>query len=222
MIKTSSSLIAFAFVSSASLALAQAPAAKPAAPAAAAAPAHAAPAAKPAAPAAAAAAAPAAAAPAMPTGPSPEVDTLFKAYDGSWKCDTTFAPGSMGPGSPEMKTKSSVKIKKDLGGAWYRGEYEIKKTKAMPGFKGVFMLGYDAGSKAALNVSYDNMGGATLGSAAGATPASITFVGEGYMMGSKVKTRETMTVKSPKEVEHKFEVDMGKGFSLMGTDECKK
>ena len=41
-------------------------------------------------------------------------------------------------------------------------------------------------------------------------------------MGQKMKTRETMTRKSPKEVEHKFEADMGKGFQVMGTDICTK
>jgi hypothetical protein len=42
------------------------------------------------------------------------------------------------------------------------------------------------------------------------------------MMGKKVKTRETTTKDDPKHVTHKFEVDMGKGFQLMGEDVCKK
>src|SRR6185369_7617141 len=113
---------------------------------------------KPAAPAPAPGAAPTAAAPpAIPT-PSPELDTLYKGLEGSWKCDTTMAAGAVGPGSPELKVKSMVKIAKakDLGGFWYRGEYEIKKTKTVPGFKGTFLMGYDAASKTALNLSYDS------------------------------------------------------------------
>jgi pyruvate/2-oxoglutarate dehydrogenase complex dihydrolipoamide acyltransferase (E2) component len=233
MTRNGSSVLAFVFLSGSSLAFAQAPkpAEKPAAPAAA--PAKAAPAApaaatnttaKPAAPAVAPAAAPTAAAPpAVPT-PSPELDTLYKGLEGSWKCDTTMAAGAVGPGSPELKVKSMVKIAKakDLGGFWYRGEYEIKKTKTVPGFKGTFMLGYDAMSKAALNVSYDNTGAAGLSTGANPSGDTVTFVGESYMMGQKMKTRETMIKKSPKEVEHKFEADLGKGFQLMGTDECKK
>src|SRR5207244_3132371 len=45
------------------------------------------------------AAAPTAAAtpPGLPT-PSPELDTLYKGLEGSWKCDTTMAPGAIGPG----------------------------------------------------------------------------------------------------------------------------
>jgi hypothetical protein len=229
MTRNSSSVLAFAFLSGSSLAFAQAPkpAEKPAAPAAA--PAKAPPpatttTAKPSTPAAAPAAAPTAAAPpAMPT-PSPELDNLYKGLEGSWKCDTTMAAGAVGPGSPELKVKSQVKIAKakDLGGMWYRGEYEIKKTKTVPGFKGLFMLGYDAMSKAALNVSYDNTGAAGLATGTNPTAETVTFVGESYMMGQKMKTRETMIKKSPKEVEHKFEADLGKGFQLMGTDECKK
>ena len=219
MTRNSSCVLAFTFLSGSSLAFAQAPkpAEKPAAPAApAAAPAKAPPAVAP-------AAAPSAA-PAAMTTPSPELDKIYKGLEGSWKCDTTMAAGAVGPNSPELKVKSMVKIAKakDLGGMWYRGEYEIKKTKEVPGFKGMFMLGYDAMSKAALNVSYDNTGAAGLATGTNPTADTVTFVGESYMMGQKMKTRETMTKKSPKEVEHKFEADLGKGFQLMGTDDCKK
>jgi hypothetical protein len=219
------SFLTLTFLTSSSLAFAQAPkpAEKPAAPAAAAKPAPAG-AAKPATPAPAAAPAGAAAAPPAAPGPSPELDNLYKALEGNWKCDTTMAAGSMGPNSPELKVKSTVKIAKakELNGMWYRGEYEIKKTKANPGFKGTFMLGYDALAKSALNVSYDNMGGASLATAASPSADSITYLGDSFAMGQKMKTRETMTKKGPKEVEHKIEADMGKGFQLLGTDECKK
>jgi hypothetical protein len=232
MIRTGNAVLALAFLSGASLAVAAEPP-KPAEKSAdkKAAAATGAPAAKPVAttpPAAptktAAPTSAATAATAPPTTPAPELDALFKSYEGSWKCDTTMAPGSMGPNSPEVKVKSMVKIAKakDLAGFWYRGEYETKKTKNTPGFRGTFMMGYDAASKTALNISYDNTGGASLATAPNAAGDSVTFVGDSYMNGMKAKTRETMTKKSPKEVEHKFEVDMGKGFQVMGTDECKK
>jgi hypothetical protein len=195
---------------------------KPADKAPAAAPAAAKAADKAAAPAPDKAAAPAAAAPAGPPKPAPEVDALFKGWEGNWKCDTTFAANSMGPGSPETKTKSEVKIKKDLGGFWYRGDYKIKKTKTMPGMEGVFMLGYDAGAKSAVSVSYDAMGGYAVETSPDATADKLVLVGDGHMMGMKVKLRETMTKKGDKEVEHTFDVDMGKGFAPMGVDACKK
>jgi hypothetical protein len=165
-----------------------------------------------------------AAAPAATPTPPPELDTLLKGWEGTWKCDSTFGPNAMGPGSPEMKLKSSVKIKKDkdLGGFAYRGIYEIKKSKANPGMRGEFVLGYDPGSKALVMSTFDNMGFQGLGTAPGATADSMTFVGEGFMMGQKLKTRETFTKKGDKDVEHKFEMDMGKGFMPLGTDVCKK
>jgi hypothetical protein len=172
--------------------------------------------------AAAPAAAPAAAAPAGPPTPPPEVDALYKPVEGSYKCETTFNAGSFGPGSPEMKAKSEVKIKKEPGGFWYKGEYKIKKTKTNPELGATFLLGYDTNAKAAVNVSYDSMGSFSVEHDPGATAEKETFVGDGVMMGMKVKVRETMTRKDPKTEEHTFEVDMGKGFQAMGVDLCKK
>jgi pyruvate/2-oxoglutarate dehydrogenase complex dihydrolipoamide acyltransferase (E2) component len=192
------------------------------------APAAATPAAKPAAapapatPPPAAAAPAAAAAPMAPPKPDPQVDALFKGWEGNWKCDTTFAANSMGPGAPEMKVKSEVKIKKQPGGFWYKGDYSIKKSKAMPGMNGTFLFGYDPGLKAPVTINYDDMGGYATGTAAGATADKLQFTGEGHMAGMKMKTRETMTKKSDKEIEHVYEMDMGKGFQPMGTDVCKK
>jgi hypothetical protein len=166
---------------------------------------------------------PAAAPLAAPT-PAPELDTLFKGFEGIWKCDTTMAAGALGPTAPETKVKSMVRIAKakDLGGMWYRGEYEMKKTKANPAFKGTFMMGYDPIAKTALNVSYDNTGGATLAVAPNPSGDTLTFVGDSYMNGVKAKTRETMIKRGPKEVEHRYEVNLGKGFQLVGLNACKK
>jgi hypothetical protein len=199
---------------------APAPAAKPAAPAPAA---GAKPAAPAAAPAAAAPAAPAAGAPpAAPMGPPkppPELDAAYKFLDGNWKCDTTFPANAMGPGSPEMKVKTTIKFKKDLNGFWYRGDYEAKKTKDFPGMKGTVYLGAD--SKQLLTTNVDAMGGMASGTGALAGD-TMTFNSEGHMMGMKVKMRETMQKKSDKEVVHRFEADMGKGMQPMGEDVCKK
>ena len=126
--------------------------------------------AKPAAPVAPAApAAPAAAAPMGPPKPSPELDAAYKGMEGSWKCDTTFAANAMGPGSPEVKAKTTIKIKKELGGFWYRGDYETKKTKDFPGMQGTVYLGQDG--KQLLTTSVDAMGGTASGTGtASATP----------------------------------------------------
>ena len=223
-------------------AAAPAPAAKPAAAAAAApaakpapAPAAAAPAAKPAsapvaantpaakgtpAPAAAAPAAAPAAPPAPPT-PAPELTAFAKNFEGSWKCDSKFPAGAMGPGSPEMAGKSTVSIKKDLNGFWYKGLYEIKKSKTVPGMKAQFSFGYDPGGKQVLLTGTDSMGSGWF--AGGPIQGdSVTTVGDMFMMGMKAKVRDTMSKKSDKEVFHKIEIDMGKGFQSIGEDTCKK
>jgi hypothetical protein len=189
-----------------SLAFAQDKAAKPAAGAPAAAPAP-------------GGAAPAAGAPMTPPKPSPELDAAYKGMEGNWKCDTTFAANAMGPGSPEVKAKTTIKFKKDLGGFWYRGDYEVKKTKDFPGMKGTVYLGQDG--KQLLTTNIDATGGMTSGTGT-ASGDTVTFTEEGHMMGQKVKTRETLLKKSDKEIVHKFEVDMGKGFQPMGEDDCKK
>lgn len=203
-IKLVSASLSLLFASS--IAFAQAP--KPApAPAAGAKPAPAAPAAG------------APAAPMAPPKPSPELDAAYKYLDGSWKCDTTFPANAMGPGSPEIKVKTTIKFKKDLGGFWYRGDYEAKKTKDFPGMKGTVYLGADG--KQLLTSNVDAMGGMASGTGT-MSGDTMTFNSEGYMMGNKVKMRETMQKKSDKEVIHRFEADMGKGLQPMGEDVCKK
>jgi hypothetical protein len=196
-------------------AAAPAPAAKPAA----------APAAAPAAKPAAAPAAPAAAAPAAPPPgppkPSKELEAFMKPFEGSWKCETKFAANAFGPGSPEVTAKSSVKFKKDFDGHFYKGEYEIKKQKGveMP-MKGLFYIGFDSGSGQVVVTGVDSAGGVGMGvgKIAGDT---VTYTGDQYSMGMKVKTRETMGMKG-KEASHKLEMDMGKGFMTFGEDTCKK
>jgi hypothetical protein len=157
-----------------------------------------------------------------PPKPSPEVDALYKPYEGNWKCDTTFQAGAFGPGSPGMTAKTEVKIKRDPSGFWYRGEYKMKKTKSTPEMGGMFLLGYDEAAKAPVNLNFDNMGGYAVEHASGATAEKIPFVGDGSMMGMKVKFRETMSQKDSKTIEHEFSADMGKGFQPLGLDVCKK
>jgi len=151
--------------------------------------------------------------------PPAALDAAYKALDGSWRCETTFRANAFGPGSLETKTKTSMKFQKDLNGFWYRGDYEAKKTKDFPGMKGTIYLGHDG--KQLLIGGVDAMGGlsAGTGSAAGDT---LTFISEGYMMGTKMKMRDIIEKKGAKEVEHRFELDMGKGFQPMGEDVCKK
>jgi hypothetical protein len=168
------------------------------------------------------AAPPAAAAPSGPPKPPKELEDFMKGFEGSWKCETKWAAGSMGPGSPELTGKSTVKFKKDLDGFFYRGEYEVKKQKGVPmAFKGALYIGYDPGSSQVLATAVDNMGGASFGTGK-IEGDKVTYVSDAFMMGQKMKVREVMGKTGPKEAYHTMEVDMGKGFQPFGDDKCKK
>lgn len=145
----------------------------------------------------------------------------MKGFEGSWKCDTKFAAGAMGPGSPETTTKSTVKFKKEYGGFSWHGSYNLPKSKTMPAMSGEMQIGFDPGSNQLIVVGHDSMGSATFGSGPISGDTAVVTE-EGFMMGNKVKLRETMTKKGPKEVYHKYEMDMGKGFQALGEDTCKK
>jgi hypothetical protein len=146
----------------------------------------------------------------------------MKPFEGSWKCQSKFAANAFGPGSPEMTAKSTVKFKKDLDGFFYRGEFQINKQKGVDNaMKGVFYIGWDPGAKQVLVTNVDNMGG--VGMATGKIEGNtVSYTGEAYMGGMKMKTRETMGKTGDKEGFHKVEVDMGKGWMLFAEDTCKR
>jgi len=162
-------------------------------------------------------------APAVPTLPTPskELEVFMKGFEGSWKCETEFAAGSTGPGSPDAKGKAALKIRKDFGGFSWHGEYTLAKSEILPAMSGIFQVSYDPSGKQATFVSYDSMGAAMMG-AGPLSGDSVTFVEQGYMLGIKVKVHETMTKKSAKEILHKVEIESGKSFQLMAEDTCKK
>lgn len=166
------------------------------------------------------AAAPEGAAPTAMPKPSAEWEAFMKGMEGSWKCESTMPAGAMGPGSPEMKMQTAAKVKKDLGGFFLVGNYEIKKTKTMPGMKGTFTMGAPDG-KTLVSTNMDSMGNTSFATGP-LGPDGGTITGEGFMMGTKMKVRETIQKKSDKEMYHKVEVDSGKGFMVAGEDNCKK
>lgn len=151
--------------------------------------------------------------------PQPTADTFFQSYEGTWKCESTRP---VSPQAPDTKADVTVTIKKEAGSPWYRGEYDVKKTKTVVPVHAVFLFRYDAAAKAPVMVRYDNAGSATLQTAPDATPDKQVYVGEGHAMGKTVKVRDTMIHKGANDMNHTFELDQGKGFQLMGTDVCKK
>jgi hypothetical protein len=161
-------------------------------------------------------------APEPPARPAADLEAGFKFFDGVWKCDTRFAANAFGPGSPEMTTRSTVRFKRDYDGYFYRGEYEIKKAKGMPGFRATLFVGYQPAAHVFTVTSVDTSGSTELATSPGFEGDTITFTGQAYLNGQTVKMRESMTKRGAKEVGHKLEADLGKGLQVIGEDSCKR
>ena len=195
-------LTALALLLSASASRAQAPAARPAA-----VPTAAAPAATP----------PAPSPPGPPKAPA-ELDQI-KWLEGSWRCDGKAPAGPMGP---EHGYKSTMKIKRELDGFWYAGEYEQKKSKenVVP-IKARSFLGFDAVARRVVSLGVDNLGGALQlgGSIEG---DKISTAGEGSMGGQKVGFKEAFTRTGDRSLTWHGEVRVGKDWVVVGDDSCKR
>jgi hypothetical protein len=159
--------------------------------------------------------------PSAQAAPSKELAAFMAAFEGTWKCDTKFAAGSLGPGSQPPSAKTDVTIKRQFGGYSWHGEFKLAKTALTEATSGVFQIGYAAGIKQATFLSYDSVGSAMMGAGALAGD-SVTFVEEGFLKGAKVRARETLTARGPRSIYHKVEIEQGNGYQLMAEDTCAK
>lgn len=160
--------------------------------------------------------------PAQPAAPkpSPELETM-KFLTGPWTCESSMPAGAMGPGSPAMKMRTTISFKKDLGGFFYRGDFQ-SKAKGAAAMKGSVFIGHQQASNLFTMSAQDSMGGVELATSPGFKGDTIEFTGDAFMMGRQMKVRETITKAGPKEIVHKIEADTGKGFEQMGEDHCKR
>ena len=145
----------------------------------------------------------------------------MRGFEGSWKCDTKFAAGSMGPGSQPLSARTDMSIKKEFGGFSWHGEFKLAKTTTTAATNGMFQIGYAAGVKQATFLGYDSVGTAMMG-AGSLAGDSVTFAEEGFLKGAKVRARETLTAKGPRKLLHKVEIDQGNGYQAMAEDICSK
>ena len=169
-------------------------------------------------PAAAPAATPPPAGPPGPPKPPAELDGI-KWLEGNWRCEGKAPAGSMGP---EHSYKSTMKIKRDLDGFWYAGDYEQKKSKENPvAIKARNFLGYDPIAKKVVSLGVDNIGGALQlsGTIAG---DKIASEGEGNMGGQKIGFKETFTKTGDRALTWHGEVRVGKDWVVVGDDTCKR
>ena len=170
-----------------------------------------------AAPAPAASGAPAAP-PASPHKPAAELDQI-KWLEGTWRCDGKAPAGSMGP---EHAYKSAMKVKRDLDGFWYVGEYEQKKSKDNPmAVKARSYIGFDPVAKKVVSVGVDSFGGALqmTGTIEG---DKISTEGEGTMGGQKMGFKQIFAKTGDKSLTWHGELKMGKDWTVIGDDSCKR
>lgn len=164
---------------------------------------------------------PASVPPPAPEGPSKELEAFMRPFEGSWKCETTFPAGSLGPGSQPPSAKTEVTIKKQFGGYGWHGEFKLGKTALTAATTGVFQIGYAASAKQATFLSYDSVGSSMMGAGTLAGD-SVTFVEEGYLKGARVKVRETLALRGPRQMHHKLELEQGKSYQTLAEDSCVK
>jgi hypothetical protein len=164
-----------------------------------------------------------AAAPAPPPPePPPELDEAFEYFRANWKCETRIPAGTFGPGTPEVVAKSKLSFKKVEKGWYYEGLYTLKKTTATPDLNATFLISYQPLAGVFSVLGYDDMGGALSETSSGFVGDTITFVGEGFMLGQAVQVRETMTRVPEDGMVHTHEVDFGGGFQLVNEDACTR
>jgi hypothetical protein len=153
--------------------------------------------------------------------PSPALTQAFKDASGTWSCtgsmDNPQAPGT------QVKTKSEMRISPAVDGFAYVGVFRMEKNAAMPaGGKGTLQWGYDASRNKLVELGFDNMGSTWQGTSDGEKDGVTVWTEEGTMMGQPVKTRTTVTKKSPKEFTLTTEVENKGAWQKLGEDTCKK
>jgi len=155
-------------------------------------------------------------------GPPPEIGEAFKFLEGTWKCEVRFSADAFGAGSPPMAATATLKVKRDLDGFFYRGEYEIKKTKTMPAFRALIYLGHQPAVRLYTLTLLDSAGSLELATSPGFAVDEIAFQGEAYSRGRRIQARETLTKRGPTAFSRKTELEVGKGLQVIADDTCKR
>lgn len=151
--------------------------------------------------------------------PGPEVGQL-SFFAGNWSC-TGKAEDS--PFGPAHATQATVHVKKELGGFWYVGHYDEKKSAANPHpVSFAFFWGYDAGAKAWTLDGFDAWGGHSHQKAPGWQDGKLVFEGETTMGGQATPARDTFTKKDHSTLEHAGEIQADGKWVAADHETCKR
>jgi hypothetical protein len=153
--------------------------------------------------------------------PDPALTKAFGNSVGTWRCNgKMMLPKEMGGG--EVTSRSSMTIRKELGGFAYSGDWKSEKNEAFPGMQGKMTWTYDAGSKKLVEFSVDTMGDVMRGEADPSEDGKMVWSEEGTMMGKPSKTRTTVSMKGKNQLDLAFDVQGDGGWTPMGKESCTK
>ena len=166
------------------------------------------------------AALPALAAEAPPSpAPGPEYAQLAF-FAGDWTCTGKADASPMGPAHA---TTATVRVHKELGGFWYTGHYEEKKTAENPHpMHFAFFWGYDSGAKVFTLDGFDAMGGRSHQTASGWQDSKLVFDGTSAGNMSPAPFRDTFTKKDDATLEHSGEMQVDGKWMHLDQETCKR
>jgi hypothetical protein len=156
-----------------------------------------------------------------PPKPAPALTETFKGAAGNWSCsgsmDNPLSPGTQVP------TKSEVRFSPIVDGFAYSGVFRIEKNTAMPkGAKMIINWGYDQARGKLVEAGFDSLGGTWQGTSDGEKDGTTVWAEEGSMMGQSIKSRTTITRKSPTEFTVLTEMENKGAWQKLGEDRCRK
>jgi hypothetical protein len=153
--------------------------------------------------------------------PDPALTKAFGSSVGTWRCNgKMMLPKEMG--GREVNTRSSMTIRKELGGFAYSGDWKSEKNEAFPGMQGKMTWTYDAGTKKLNEFSVDSVGDVMRGEAEASEDGKTVWNEEGTMMGKPSKTRTTVTMKGKNQLDLAFDAQGDSGWAPMGKESCTK
>lgn len=127
--------------------------------------------------------------PAPPPKPTPAKELeVLKDWQKNWNCTATNEAGE--------KVTAKLSLKKELDGFWVAIKFDVQKTKTMPAFVGMGMIGIDPVSKGWVFGGYDSHGGWINMKGKEATATSMVWDGEAGngAMGKKVPAKLSMAI----------------------------
>jgi hypothetical protein len=161
-----------------------------------------------------------AAKPARPK-PNPALVEQFQGATGTWAC-TGSMESPQSPGT-HVPSRGEMRISPEVDGFAYSGAYKMEKNAAMPaGSKTRIFWSWDEAKKQLVEFGFDSNGDTFHGTSDGLKGESTVWNEEGTMMGQSIRTRTTVTKKSPKEILVLLEAEDKGAWHKMGEDRCKK